>query len=395
MIVLILIVPQDAWAKSTPRALRLRWSQISFSDTEPDFVPPPPRDEETDPGEFNDEADLRDEEGQEEHLNADLYNEADQRESHRDSAETAVPLLDEGNAPTDSFESDHLRLEGGSEVQPFDDLEPLPPQREYFDPGINTDAYASDTWQIMPSGLLYRSYLAGEKEPRLASVWTNDKNGRTVWENTLGARVGVLRLGSVGAFRPHGFQLDLEGAALARVLPGTESTMLEATDYRVGILGTWAEDQWHIKAGYYHLSSHLGDEFVIANPLVTRFNYVRDSAILGLTYDLTDNWQTYGEIAYAMSAEDGAKPLEFQYGLQYSPLLFGLRGAPFAAINGHTREDFGYITSVNVQAGWQWRGPVSQKLLRAGFQYYRGPALQYSFPGQHDELIGGGVWIDF
>ena len=134
---------------------------------------------------------------------------------------------------------------------------------------------------------------------------------------------------------------------------------------------------------------------VIENPLVHRFNYTRDSAIAGVTYDISDDWQTYGEIAYALSAEDGAEAFEYQYGLQYSPLVFGLRGAPFAAVNGHTRQDFDWATSVNCQAGWQWRGTDSQHLWRLGVQYYSGPALQYSFPGKHDHLLGGGLWFDF
>ena len=250
-------------------------------------------------------------------------------------------------------------------------------------------------WQLMPSGLMYRSYLAGEKEPRIANVWNKDAAGRDVMESTLGARVGLLRYGTVGAYRPQGWQFDLEGAALTRVLPGTDSTELEAVDYRVGLLSTWSEGPWHVKAGYYHLSSHLGDEFVIANPFFPRLNYVRDSLITGVTYELTDDWQTYGEIAYALGREDGADPLEFQYGLQYSPMAFGFRGAPFAALNGHTRQDFGYITSITFQAGWQWRGSESQRLFRVGMQYYDGPALQWSFAGTNETMIGGGMWFDF
>lgn len=371
VVLFLVLLSQCSRAGGSPR-VRLgfadaNWLRVAFTDREPDFVPAPPRDESAEEGEIAEP----------------VFDESDRFEQDTELNESADG--DGSVAPTARGEGDFAAI----------DPLPLARQRDYFDPGFNQDVYAQDTWQIMPAGLMYRSYLAGEKESRMGSFWAHDQTGRTVWENTLGGRLGLLRYGSTGAYRPQGWQLDFEGAALARVLPGTDSTMLEATDYRAGIQSTWAFDSWHIKAGYYHLSSHLGDEFVIAYPLVHRFNYVRDSAVAGVTYDISADWQTYGEIAYAMGAEDGALPLEFQYGLQYSPEVFGLRGAPFAALNGHTREDFDYTTSVNVQAGWQWRGTESQHLWRVGVQYYSGPALQYSFPGKHDQLLGGGMWFDF
>jgi Protein of unknown function (DUF1207) len=370
-IVLSLFSPDSLWAGPTPERVassRWSWLRIAFTDKETDFVPPPPRDESADEG------------------------------------EVAEPLF-EGAEPLDEqFEEQVAEDLLGSDRPPIDlrDREPvvehpfpLAQQRDHFDPGFTQDANDAESWQVMPSGLMYRSYLAGEKESRMSSVWAKDQTGRTVWESTLGGRVGLLRHGTTGADRPQGWQLDFEGAALVRVLPGTDSTMLEAVDYRAGFLSTWAFDNWHVKAGYSHFCAHLGDEYVIANPMIHRFNYVRDSVVLGVTYDINSDWQAYGEIAYALSAEDGAEPLELQYGLQYSPLVFGLRGAPFAAVNGHSRQDFGGITSVNCQAGWQWRGTDSQHLWRMGLQYYTGPALQYAFPGSHDHLLGGGLWFDY
>lgn len=356
-----------AWArKDAPRneIAQDPWALVNFTDEEPDFVPPPPRDEDDEPELVADES--------AEPLFSEPQVEPDQAFPPPDT----VPLA----APTDPAPAQG-------------DL--LPPDRSHYDPGWNQGNYTENTLQVLPSGLLYRSYLAGEKESRISAAWMKNPQKETVWETTLGARVGLLRYGTVGAVRPTGWQLDIEGAALPRILPGEPSSPLIACDYRFGILSTWAVDRWHIKTGYYHLSSHAGDEFMISNPSYTRINYVRDAGIVGVTYDLTDTWQTYGEIAYAFNAEDGAKPLELQYGLQYSPLNSSLRGAPFAAINGHTRQDFDYITSVNMQAGWQWRGAQSQHLWRMGLQYYSGPALQYQFAGRYDHLFGFGIWFDF
>lgn len=249
-------------------------------------------------------------------------------------------------------------------------------------------------WQVLPQGLMYKAYLAGEKESRMSSVFTSIR-GRdgVLWENTLGGHVGLLRYGNRSAINPEGWQLDLEGAAMPRVDMG-HSDDLEAVDFRAGFLSTWRYGPNAYKAGYYHLSSHAGDEFLLRVPTYHRLNYVRDSFIVGWTRFLTPDAQAYGEVAYAWNAEDGAQPLEFQYGLQYSPMVFGFRGAPFAAINGHTRQDFGWITSVTVQAGWQWRG-YTNHLWRFGVQYYKGPALQWEFAGQSQNSFGAGMWFDY
>lgn len=249
-------------------------------------------------------------------------------------------------------------------------------------------------WQIMPQGLMYKAYLAGEKESRMSSVFTSIK-GRDgiLWENTLGGHVGLLRYGNRSAINPEGWQLDLEGAALPRVDMGHNDD-LEAVDFRAGFLSTWRYGPNAYKAGYYHLSSHAGDEYLLRVPTFDRLNYVRDSFIVGWTRFLTPHSQAYAEVAYAWNAECGAKPLEFQYGLQYSPMVFGFRGAPFAAINGHTRQDFGWITSLTAQAGWQWRG-YTNHLWRFGVQYYKGPALQWEFAGQYQNSVGAGMWFDY
>ena len=44
------------------------------------------------------------------------------------------------------------------------------------------------TLQVMPTGLLYRSYLAGAKEPRFASFWSTDSDQGDLWDAALGGR---------------------------------------------------------------------------------------------------------------------------------------------------------------------------------------------------------------
>lgn len=250
-------------------------------------------------------------------------------------------------------------------------------------------------WQVLPVGVMYKSYLAGEKEPRINTVWVTDQRGDLVWETTLGGRFAFFRYGTSDPVRPEGWEMAFEGAAMPRVDPDVDSSPLIAADFRVGLLSTWRYGPNAFKLGYYHLSSHLGDEFLLSHPGFVRLNYVRDSGIVGWTRDLTPETQIYGEVAYAFNNEDGALPWEFQYGIQYSPRTPGLFGAPFGAVNGHTREDFNYETSINAVAGWQWWSEESNHTLRVGIQYYDGPALQYSFVNKHETLMGWGLWLDY
>lgn len=251
-------------------------------------------------------------------------------------------------------------------------------------------------WQVLPEGLLYHAYLAGEKEPRIGLSVLNDTSRGWLWEAALGGRVGILRHGTRGANDPQGWQIDLEGAALARVAPSDPSAPLHATDYRAGVQWTRRTGGTAYKAGYYHLSSHAGDEYLLLNPGFNRINYVRDSLVFGVTRDLTPDAQVYGEIGYALGVDGGAEPLEFQFGAQYSPVAdTGLRGAPFAAVNVHLREEVDFGGGINVMAGWRWRGSDSGRLLRIGLQYYNGKSIQYEFLHEDQQLIGYGIWFDY
>lgn len=263
-----------------------------------------------------------------------------------------------------------------------------------FEDSIQLQSNPTYGWELFPDSLLYHSYMAGEKEPRFASQWLWEKDRGRVWEAALGGRWGIFRKGTPGPYG-EGFQFDVEGAGLVRIDPEQDSD-LEAADFRAGFIGTWKRGQYRWKCGYYHLSSHVGDEFLDNNPGFDRRNYVRDALLFGVMYDVTPELTVYGEYAYAANANGGAEPGEIQLGVEYSALRpVWLKGAPFAAINGHLREEFDFSGSVNVLAGWQWIGPRSGHSFRFGVQHYNGPSMQYSFFDQYESLTGLGIWFDY
>jgi hypothetical protein len=252
------------------------------------------------------------------------------------------------------------------------------------------------SWQLLPEGLIYRSYLAGVHEPRLAAIYFYefDRNGWLI-DASIGARVGLLRYGTETDIRPEGFQIDLETAAFPRLDPESEMDLV-SSDFRVGVPLTWGRGPYQVKLAYYHLSSHLADEFMLRNEDFPRLNFSRDVIVLGNSYFLTTDVRVYAEVGWAFYNDGGSDPWEFQFGIDYSPLLptFG-RGSPFVALNGLLREEVDFSGNFVAQLGWQWRGKFTERILRVGVQYLTGPSPQFQFFRETEEQIGAAVWYDF
>ncbi|MCE5267470.1 MAG: DUF1207 domain-containing protein [Planctomycetaceae bacterium] len=241
---------------------------------------------------------------------------------------------------------------------------------------------------------MYKSYLAGNKEPRLGSQWVHERNLGWQWDPTLGGRIGLVRYGTTNDAWPEGWQWDLEGAALVR-MNMEHNNDVDHVDFRAGAPLTTRQGPWEFKAGYYHLSSHLGDEYMVRNVTLSRINYVRETLVFGTAIRPTPDIRLYSEAGWAFYVDGGAKPWEFQFGAEFSPIRpSGPSGDPFVAVNCHLHEETDFSGNLTVQTGWQWRGR-SGHLLRVGLQYFNGMSELAQFYDTFEEQVGLGMWYDF
>ncbi|WP_460166972.1 DUF1207 domain-containing protein [Thermostilla marina] len=286
---------------------------------------------------------------------------------------------------------------------PIDDA--LPGESSLILPGENFAAQGvvvapppSDSgvwvWQLLPSGLIYRSYIAGPREPRFGSQWIHEKDKNWLWDVALGGRVGLLRYGTLDTLWPEGIQLDIEGAAFPRLNLENDRD-LDTSDFRFGIPLTWRRGRIEAKFAYVHLSSHLGDEYWVRNPTRERRNYVRDSIVLGAGIRPNEDVRLYAEADWAFYDDGGAKPWEFQFGIEYAPgQPTDAWGAPFFAINSRLREDVDFSGNFTLQTGWLWRS-MNGSALRFGLQYFNGMLDLGQFYDEHEEQVGLGIWYDY
>ncbi len=250
------------------------------------------------------------------------------------------------------------------------------------------------TWQWLPTGLIYRSYQAGPREPRMG-INTFSEDGRALWDATLGGRVGFWRYGTCDPIRPQGYQLDFYGAAISR-LDVDHRQDLDSADYVFGVPLTYGVDDWQFKFGYAHVSSHLGDERArrVPGALDDRLNYVRDGFVLGASNYPVPACRVYGEVGWAFNADGGAEPWETQWGTEISiPGPTGKSVSPFLAINAHLFQEYDFGGNLAAQAGWLRRGLFGQT-LRFGVHYLVGKTTQAQFFNSSEEQIGLGLWYD-
>ena len=277
---------------------------------------------------------------------------------------------------------------------------------------IHTENWA---WQMFPDGFIYPNYLAATQN-RLAGVINYDPDINWNWDITLGGRAPLLRYGNRSSLYPEGWQLDLEGSVHLRL--GLKQGMdMEANDFRAGFPLSYGTKIWQVRTGYYHVSTHVGDERVLRyyesggdpyylnkktykgneNQRTHRLNYYREAWLFSYAYRPTPNTRLYAEADYAFMRGELTKPWHFQFGAEYSPVYpaRGGWGTPFAAVNVRLMQEHDFDGNITLQTGWQWRGSHNQ-LFRIGVQYFSGVSEQYSYlihPREHK--VGIAVWYDF
>jgi len=159
------------------------------------------------------------------------------------------------------------------------------PQQGYLPGAYGAAPYyaAHETWQLMPGDLIWHSYWAGAKESRISGALFEETNGRvSLLDVTLGGRSSLLRYGPVGPGPPVGWELQIEGAGMLQ-LDLDNDWDFESTDFWVGVPLIYGQGDLQWKIAYYHLSSHVGDEFLVRNLSFSRINFSRDVLVLGVS----------------------------------------------------------------------------------------------------------------
>jgi hypothetical protein len=167
-------------------------------------------------------------------------------------------------------------------------------------------------------------------------------------------------------------------------------TELVNTDFYCGIPLTFARDKWSFRFRIYHISGHLGDEYIINHPGVDRLNPSIESIDFFTSYQASDAIRLYvGPGVYVHSDPSFRwKPIIIQYGTEarflgtkfYKQKLYG---TCFIALHWRNLEQLDYYFDGTYRFGYEF-----SKLQGIGrkFRFYIGYHHGYSLEGQFAKM---------
>jgi hypothetical protein len=259
------------------------------------------------------------------------------------------------------------------------------PGRPPLQPGLFPGGHLFDPLIADPRwphfGASYQRYLDDKRLKNVAAVSFGetftiyrDDTALGWWE--LGVQAGVFSL----------FDLDAESKDL-----------INADYFVAGLLG-YRYDRFSALTRVFHQSSHLGDEFLLANR-IQRINLSYEGVDLKLSYELFgDVLRAYGGGGYLFHRDPSdLKPGFVQWGLEFrSPWPRDLQLVrPIAAVDVQNREQNDWHTDISVRAGVEFKGVLATRKAQLLLEYFSGYSPNGQFYQDKIDYLGVGLHLHF
>ena len=104
------------------------------------------------------------------------------------------------------------------------------------------------------------------------------------------------------------FQIELDGGLWACFDPCTESAPLVNADYYGGLAVSYAFQNWSFRMRFYHISSHIGDEYLLNHPRFRRRNPSAETLDFFFSNDLTNEIRYYAGASWVVHCDESFRP---------------------------------------------------------------------------------------
>jgi hypothetical protein len=266
-------------------------------------------------------------------------------------------------------------------------------------PGGTVEAQAErPSYVFLPKDKLFLPLLADPRWPHFSLSYghsTFRTNPPDIASTNFGETFPIVR-GNLPAGQ---WEIGIQAGVFAIFDLDTASKNLQNADYFVGIPVTYRWEGSSVLFRFFHQSSHLGDEFLLANPHVTRVNLSFEQFDLKFSQEFGDWLRLYGGGGYMVDRDpSNLKPWSTQGGVELTSPWTLLNGVarPLAALDLQFHQETNWNTNLSLRAGIQLESPVlsSTKLQLLG-EYYDGNSPNGQFFEQRTKYAGLGVHMYF
>lgn len=235
----------------------------------------------------------------------------------------------------------------------------------------------------------FRPFIADPRQLTYSVGWRFDD--RVIAQNVIDFSFGdifpVYRWINIWPFGGD-FQFDLEGGVWDVFAPFDQDSPMVNADYYVGFPVTYIYGDWAVRLRGYHISCHLGDEFLVNHPHFKRRNPSNEYLDLFVSYQMSDQMRLYGGIGWICLQDRSFKvsPWYAEGGVEirftnwgYKDYLNRMYGEPFYGMHLRYRPDFKYLDSTFV-LGYEF-GKISGLRHKVRFfaEYHDGNSLEGQF----------------
>ena len=257
------------------------------------------------------------------------------------------------------------------------------------------------------STVLFAPFVSAPREVRYSAAFRyGDKViGRYVASVAMGDEFPIFRWKDV--FRWCGdLQVGITGGIWAvfnfeGVTHNDELSELVNTDYYLGIPFSYAFDRWSFRLRIYHISSHLGDEYLVNHPekVASRKNPSFEAIDFFGSYQVSKNIRLYLGPGVVIHSDDSfkMKTLYVEYGAEFRFMgrnldYHRLYGTPFIAAHFENWQVRHWGIDATVMIGYEWSKlqGIGRK-MRVYIDGHKGFSVEGQFFKRHTQYAEFGL----
>ncbi len=249
--------------------------------------------------------------------------------------------------------------------------------------------------KFLPRGILVEPFHADPRWPHFGASYHWLSSGRQ-FASSFGESFAFYR--NAAPFNGQ-WELGMQAGVFGVFDTQRRSIDLINADYTVGLLASYRADKFSGFIRIHHQSSHLGDEFLLSNPQVTRINLSFEEVDLKLSYDLTTWLRVYGGVGTLIRVDPrGLGRHTSQGGAEFkSPwTVFGGKIRPVAYADFQANSRSNWKLGQSMRAGFQFENAViGDRKLQVLAEYFSGPSPNGQLYDQTVEWVGMGIHLWF